>query len=280
MVHISKKQMHILCTKTLNTPFTPSLLFLIHNTSTSTLNTQTLTLHTQNRYMPEWGGEAVANHPKMELIIGDAHKYLMETTETFDIIIMDISDPIEAGPGIALYTQEFYKRASEVLNKDGGVFVTQAGSADYVPHPHAFPTKGNEDNTESSCFSPIMNTLATVFDHAIPYTVQIASFGEDWGFVMAFNGPKDEAKNLVELSSDEVDALIEERIELVPGVPEHRFRSVGVIRATRGDEKGGEVLKHYDGVTHRGMFSMSKSLRLAMKTDTRIMTVENPVFMY
>ena len=65
------------------------------------------------KYMPEWGGEAVTNHPKMELIVGDAHQYLMETQEKFDVIIMDISDPIEAGPGIALYTQELYQRASE-----------------------------------------------------------------------------------------------------------------------------------------------------------------------
>lgn len=155
------------------------------------------------KYLPEWGGEAVANHPKLELIIGDAHKYLMETTEKFDVIIMDISDPIEAGPGIALYTQEFYQRAAQVMTPNG-VFVTQAGSADFVPHPHAFPTmeglsQEEIDNTESSCYSPIMNTLATVFDHAIPYSVSIASFGEDWGFVMAYNGPPESARQLVDI---------------------------------------------------------------------------------
>lgn len=184
------------------------------------------------KFLPEWGGEAVANHEKMELIMGDAHKYLMETDEKFDVIIMDISDPIEAGPGIALYTQEFYRRTAEVLTPNG-VFVTQAGSADFVPHPHAFPVEGSEDNTESSCYSPIMNTLATVFDHAIPYSVSIASFGEDWGFVMAFNGPPESARQLVDIMPEEIDSLIEERIEYVEGVPEHRFRSVGVKRADR-----------------------------------------------
>lgn len=231
------------------------------------------------KYMPEWGGEGVTNHPKMELIIGDAHKYLMETTEKFDAIIMDISDPIEAGPGIALYTQEFYQRTAEVLTPNG-VFVTQAGSADFVPHPHAFPTEGNMDDTESSCFSPIMNTLATVFDHAMPYSVAIPSFGEDWGFVMAFNGPKEEGRNLVDLAPETIDALIEERIELVPGVPEHKFRSVGVLRAVTGKETGGDVLKMYDGEAHRGLFSLSKPLREAVKSDKRIMTMANPVFMY
>lgn len=231
------------------------------------------------KYMPQWGGEAVTNHPKMELIVGDAHKYLMETQEKFDVIIMDISDPIEAGPGIALYTQEFYRRTSEVLKKPNGVFVTQAGSADFIPHPHAFPEDGDDENKESWCFSPIMNTLATVFDHAIPYTAPVPSFGEDWGFVMAFNGDAKEARALADLPNEVIDDLIEERIEAVPGVPEHNYRSKGV-KLLAGNEKGSEALKHYDGVTHRGLFSLSKSLRIAMKSDQRVMTVDNPVFMY
>jgi len=231
------------------------------------------------QYMPEWGGEAVASHPKMELIVGDAHKYLMETQEKFDVIIMDISDPIEAGPGIALYTQEFYQRTSEVLSKPNGVFVTQAGSADFIPHPHAFPEDDDDDNKESWCFSPILNTLATVFDHSIPYTVPVPSFGECWGFVMAFNGDAKEARALADLPYEVIDNLIEERIEAVPGVPDHKYRSKGVKFLT-GKEKGSEALKHYDGVTHRGLFSLSKSLRIAMKGDKRIMTVDNPVFMY
>lgn len=236
-----------------------------------------------SRYLPEWGGDAVANHPKMELVIGDAHKYLMETSENFDCIIMDISDPIEAGPGIALYTQEFYQRAAKVLSKNG-VFVTQAGSAPFVPLPHDFPTDGDGKNkTESSCFSPIRNTLATVFDNAIPYAVPLASFGENWGFVVAFNnGPDDSAsgRSLVDLSPERIDALIEERIEAVEGIPEHRSRSRGVKRAVTGKKKGGDVLRHYDGVAHRGLFSLSKPLREATKKDKRIMTVENPIFMY
>jgi thermospermine synthase len=106
------------------------------------------------KYLPEWGGQAVIDHPKMTYIVGDAHQYLMNTREKFDVIIMDISDPVEAGPGIALYTQEFYRRAAEVLNEECGVFVTQAGSAGFVPHPHAFPKEGNgeDENKETCCF--------------------------------------------------------------------------------------------------------------------------------
>ena len=61
------------------------------------------------KYLPEWGGDEVATNPRLELIIGDAHEYLMNCKDSFDVVIMDISDPIEAGPGVMLYTQEFYR---------------------------------------------------------------------------------------------------------------------------------------------------------------------------
>ena len=114
-----------------------------------------------------------------------------------------------------------------------------------------------------------------VFDHAIPYSAPVASFGEDWGFVLAFNGPDAEARRLVDLPFEVIDTMIEERVEPVPGVPEHRFH-----RDLTGNERGGDALKHYDGVVHRRLFSLSKPLRKAMKSDDRVMTEANPIFMY
>mmetsp|Transcript_7292 Transcript_7292/g.16539 ORF Transcript_7292/g.16539 Transcript_7292/m.16539 type:complete len:450 (+) Transcript_7292:118-1467(+) len=228
-------------------------------------------IEVSKKYLPEWGGEAVANHPKVEYIIGDVQQYLKGTIEKFDAMIIDVSDPIEAGPAVALYTQEFYRLVAQRLNKYG-VFVTQAGSASFIPFRHS-SLDGEGD--EATCFSPIRNTLATVFDHAIPYSAPVASFGEDWGFVLAFNGPDAEARRLVDLPFEVVDTLIEERVETVPGVPEHRFH-----RGLTGNERGGDALKHYDGVVHRRLFALSKPLRKAMKSDERVMTEANPIFMY
>ena len=111
-----------------------------------------------------------------------------------------------AGPAVALYTQEFYQLVGQRLTSNG-VFVTQAGSASFIPNPRSsLDGEGDED----TCFSPIKNTLSTVFDHAIPYSAPVASFGEDWGFVLAFNGPDTDARHLVDLSYEVIDELIEE----------------------------------------------------------------------
>jgi thermospermine synthase len=210
------------------------------------------------QHLPEWGGEAVKSDPRLELIIGDAHAYMVNCKETFDVIIMDISDPIEAGPGIALYTKELYEHAQTLLNPHG-VFVTQAGIAEAVPAPHC---DGGENDT--TCFGPIRNTLGEVFDCVAPYSQSIPSYGSDWGFVMAFHAPsnmKDQAQQVVKewqiISDDKVNGYIESNIT------------------------GGEAaLKLYDGTSHVGMFALTKALRHHLAVDKRVMTTANPVFMY
>jgi len=209
-------------------------------------------------HLPEWGGDAIATDPRMELIFGDAHEYLMNTQEKFDVIIMDISDPIEAGPGIALYTKEFYQHALTCLNSPHGVFVTQAGTADPIPHAHT-----EDHQVDTSCFGPINNTLLEVFDCVFPYSANVPCFGGDWGFVMAFQAPEG-----TEASDEKTKVALEWRIppqEVIDGLISDRIQ----------DELG-----HYDGITHTSMFALTKPLRKSLTRDTRIMTKDNPIFMY
>ncbi|KAL3932845.1 MAG: hypothetical protein SGARI_003855 [Bacillariaceae sp.] len=211
------------------------------------------------KYLPEWGGETVTNDKRLELIVGDAHQWMMESKETFDVIIMDISDPIEAGPGIMLYTKEFYEHALTRLNLPGGVFVTQSGTAESVPPPHH-----SDGEKDTSCYGPIHNTLRSVFDCVVPYSTNIPSFGGDWGFTMAFQLPPGKDDKVAEENSWKfpsspamIDDLIEQQIQ-----------------------GGADQVRLYDGITHNGMFSITKALRKSLKEDERIMTRDNPVFMY
>ena len=36
-------------------------------------------IEVSKKYLPEWGGEAVASHPKVEYIVGDVQQYLQGT---------------------------------------------------------------------------------------------------------------------------------------------------------------------------------------------------------
>ena len=113
---------------------------------------------------------------------------------------------------------------------------------------------------DPSCFAPIYNTLDAVFDCVVPYSSNIPSFGGDWGFVMAF-------------LSSETEGSIEEwsRVKqkgMIDGLIEQHISG------------GSSALQWYDEVTHFTMFNLAKPLRKYMMKDKRIMTRDNPIFMY
>ena len=75
------------------------------------------------RYLPELSDGAFDN-PKAEVVIADGCRYVAETTDRFDVIVVDSTDPI--GPGKVLFTSEFYRDCKRCLNP-GGILVTQHG---------------------------------------------------------------------------------------------------------------------------------------------------------
>jgi len=69
---------------------------------------------------------AAFEHPKLELIIGDGIKYVEEAPDaSFDLIIVDSTDPI--GPAEGLFSYDFYTHAHRIL-KTQGILVTQSES--------------------------------------------------------------------------------------------------------------------------------------------------------
>ncbi|MBI3953344.1 MAG: methyltransferase domain-containing protein, partial [Chloroflexi bacterium] len=86
-------------------------------------------------YLPAWHQGAFAD-PRVELLHRDARGYLEETSELFDVIIVDVTDPLAGGPAYRLFTQEFYRLARGHLGAAGAIAV-QAESADLgVLEPH------------------------------------------------------------------------------------------------------------------------------------------------
>jgi spermidine synthase len=66
--------------------------------------------------------------PRLELRIEDGIRYVAETGQRFDVVIVDSTDPV--GPAAPLFDQAFYRNVATILT-DSGVLVTQAESAYY-----------------------------------------------------------------------------------------------------------------------------------------------------
>ncbi|MEL7529590.1 MAG: polyamine aminopropyltransferase [Pseudomonadota bacterium] len=68
--------------------------------------------------------KGVVDDPRFELVIADGMKFAAETDRTFDVVIVDSTDP--HGPGAVLFSEEFYRNVHRMLTP-GGVLVTQNG---------------------------------------------------------------------------------------------------------------------------------------------------------
>ena len=163
----------------------------------------------------------------------DARGFLEKSNDKFDVIIIDLPDPIEEGPASMLFTQEFYKTVREHLTADGLISV-QAGSTSL---------------TELLNFTAVYNTLKSIFLIVSGCTLNIPCFGVPWGFCLA---------------SLKYDAALL--------TPEEVDKSIAA--------KGVKGLKFYDGITHRGMFSLPRYIRDAMAAQKRIITDKKPLYLY
>ena len=120
------------------------------------------------KYLPEMHQNAFED-PRVELVIADALKILATTGTKWDIIISDLSDPIEEGPSFQLFTREYFTQLKQVLNP-GGYVVIQAGPVSPV---------------DITLHARLVNTLKAVFANVISYTAYTPSYPAPWGFALA-----------------------------------------------------------------------------------------------
>ena len=74
-------------------------------------------------YLPALS-QGAFDDPRLTLVIDDGAAFMRDTTDRFDVIIVDSTDPI--GPGEVLFTDTFYGHAKRALTP-GGILVTQNG---------------------------------------------------------------------------------------------------------------------------------------------------------
>ena len=116
--------------------------------------------------------EGAFEDPRTELIIGDGIKYVHETDEKFDVIIIDSTDPV--GPAVALFSEDFYKACRNVLNDDG-VVITQAGGS-YFHVDEFLKAYGN---------------MKKAFGSVYAFGFVVIGYAPPWNFVVGLKGEVD-----------------------------------------------------------------------------------------
>ncbi len=113
--------------------------------------------------------------PRLEVVIDDAINVLDRANTTWDVIVSDLSDPIEDGPSFKLFTKEYFEKAKRVLAPDGA-FVLQAGPV--AP-------------AELRLHARLVHTMRQVFEHVQSYTSYVPTYASPWGFALARSTPID-----------------------------------------------------------------------------------------
>lgn len=110
--------------------------------------------------------------PRADVVVADGLKYVAETRESFDAIIVDSSEPI--GPSAVLHTREFFADCKRALKKSG-ILVTQNGLPFLFPEHLRATTQIFASLFKSA--SPFMCTQPCYFGG--PFALNAASDGPD-----------------------------------------------------------------------------------------------------
>ncbi|MEK7281773.1 MAG: fused MFS/spermidine synthase, partial [Chloroflexota bacterium] len=160
------------------------------------------------QHLPDWH-QGSFDDARVELHFADARAFLAQSQVSFDIILSDITDPIEGGPSYLLYTREFYQLVHSRLNP-GGILAVQAGPARW-PLDRTFPA--------------IYHTLSQVFPSLLPYSTEVPSFGGGWGFILA-------GHDLPHLIPEEIDLRLGQKLTNRPrfydGLTHQRISSLSL----------------------------------------------------
>jgi spermidine synthase len=108
--------------------------------------------------------------PKLKIVHADAFKWLEETRESFDVIVVDFPDPTNFSVG-KLYTNSFYALLDQRLAASGYAVVQTTS-----------PLLARQS------FWTVAATLESVGLATAPYHAHVPSFGE-WGFIIASRRP-------------------------------------------------------------------------------------------
>lgn len=189
------------------------------------------------KFLPSFHAGAF-DDSRVELVIEDGRKYMERTKDRFDVIIIDVNDPLEGGPAYMLFTMEFYQIVAERLKKDG-ILIVQSGAASV---------------SENDVFTSICNTLSKVFPHVFPYVTYIPSYALQWGFSLATHNPSN-----LDITGEEIDARISSRItsdlRFYDSITHHalfnlpKYLRADIQRQKRVIKDKNPLTEHYPGIS-------------------------------
>lgn len=136
------------------------------------------------RYLPEWADGAF-NDPRARVIIGDALHFLASDRDRYDVIVSDLTEPLEDSPSNPLFCDAVFRDIKGRL-ADDGVYVLQASTAGF--HNMRLHAK-------------MARTLRRYYRQVHSFYTHVPAFDNDWAFLAC-----SDAANVAQLEAERIDA--------------------------------------------------------------------------
>lgn len=119
-------------------------------------------------HLPAWSDGAF-DDPRVRLRFEDVQQTLARDEGPWDLVLLDITDPVEDGPAVDLFTTRFFGTVADRL-AEGGIVVLQSGELD--PYDLGFART-------------VQTTLGEVFPWVHPMVIHVPSFHCIWSLTLA-----------------------------------------------------------------------------------------------
>lgn len=121
------------------------------------------------KYLPSVH-QGAFDDPRLHIHITDGRKFIERHRRSFDVVIMDMTDPF--GPATYLYTKDFFRSVKRSFRDARGVFAMHTESP--VARPRTFAS--------------IQRTLRSVFRHVCPLYAYIRMYALLWSITVSSDG--------------------------------------------------------------------------------------------
>ena len=142
-----------------------------------------LVVDISKKYLYEWCRDSFED-PRTNLVIQDAKNFILNLKKNkyYDVIIVDLTDPLDDNPAKFLFTKEFMAVLKNKLSEKGILVYQAASVTPFFDNAHI----------------AVNHTAKEVFKIVNSYSAHVQSFDETWGFVWAsdYFSPFDDFENI------------------------------------------------------------------------------------
>ncbi|ADG68145.1 Spermine synthase [Planctopirus limnophila DSM 3776] len=132
------------------------------------------------------------NDARVKIQVADAFDLIEASSSEYDVIIADLTDPIEEGPAYPLFTREFFEACRAALTPDG-VLINQAGS---MAPPWV------------RLLARVTKTMESAFGYAVAAAAPVPTYGSLWGLTIARTKPIETG-----MAPSKIDELVQEHVQ-------------------------------------------------------------------